>query len=669
MRSLLFIALLPPTCLAGVTPYSEYILAPSSRTILPPSVYRTNGTVTNPQSLLSSSENTTGPAIFNGNSSITFDYKQNIGGIVSITVGSVSSSNAVLGVTFTESNLWINGAASDATADAGLDSPLWFSVGDGPGTYTVGREFDRGAFRYLSVVSNSSGTVEVQRVEVQFTAAPEQDLQAYTGYFHSNDELLNRIWYAGAYTCQLCSIDPTQGDSLIWLNIINSTEVIELPVTIPWYNNYTITGGKTALVDGAKRDRLVWPGDIVVTAPSMFVSTGDMVSIRNSLDSLLALQNSSGALPYAGSPFQQTFKAYSFTYHLHNLLDVGLYYDYTEDLGYLQSVWNNFTLGLAFSLGHVDDTGLMNVSTSSDWLRVGMGGHNIEANAILYYTLNRGIELASILNDSGSAATWSLAADKIKTAANALLWDNSSSLYFDNETTTLHPQDGNSWAVLSNLTTSAQQNTAITTALRARWGPYGAPAPEVGSTPATVSPFIGYFEAAAHYLANNATAAHELLRTQWGFMLDDPQMTNSTFIEGFAADGGLAYAPYTNDARVSHAHGWSTGPTSLLMFRTAGLNIASAGGRTWTVAPKLGGLTSVEAGYVAPAGGFSIKVQADAGSELVNSLTFSTPTGTKGSVSLPGVVGSLRDVAGNEVTLVNGEATEVSGGNWTLLLS
>lgn len=415
MWSLLLTALALPACLGGVAPYSEHILAPSSRTIYPLSVYRTNGTVTNPQSLLSSNANTTGPAIFNGNSSITFDYGKNIGGIVSITVGSVSSPDAILGVTFTESNLWINGAASDATADAGLDSPLWFLVGDGPGTYTVGKEFDRGAFRYLSVVSNSSGTVEVQSVEVQFTAAPEQDLQAYTGYFHSNDQLLNRIWYAGkssphcgndwdkrligyfigAYTCQLCSIDPTQGDSLIWLNIINSTEVIELPVTIPWYNNYTITDGKTALVDGAKRDRLVCtfselaacdahedhtdsrpgPGDIVVTAPSMFVSTGDMESIRNSLDSLLVLQNSSGALPYAGSPFQQTEKTYSFTYHLHNLLDIGLYFDYTEDIDYLQSVWKNFTLGLGFSLGHVDGTGLMNVSTTADWLRVGMGGH------------------------------------------------------------------------------------------------------------------------------------------------------------------------------------------------------------------------------------------------------------------------------------------------------
>lgn len=277
MWSSLLTASLLQACFASATPYSDYILAPSSRTIYPASIHRTNGTITNTQSLLASSANTTGAAVFKGNSSITFDYGKNIGGIVSLTVGSVSEPNAVLGVTFTESSLWINGAASDATADAGLDTPLWLAVGAGPGTYTVGTEYNRGAFRYLSVVSNSSGTVEVQSVAVEFRAAPEQeDLRAYTGYFHSNDELLNRIWYAGkssrqsikcfdvmliiftgAYTCQLCSIDPTEGNSLIWLGIINSTEVIELPVTIPWYNNYTITGGKTALVDGAKRDRLV----------------------------------------------------------------------------------------------------------------------------------------------------------------------------------------------------------------------------------------------------------------------------------------------------------------------------------------------------------------------------------------------------------------------------
>lgn len=279
MKSLAILLPLAGTASAA-SAYSQYILAPSSRTVYPATLHRVNGSVSNAETLLASPN---GNATFRGNSSITFDYAKNVGGIVSLTVASSHPPGTVLGVTFTESSMWINGQACDGTADAGLDSPLWIDVGaDGPGTYTVDSEFERGAFRYLSLVSNSSEAVGVTAVAVNFTAAPTQELQDYSGYFHSDDELLNRVWYAGkfilfpvvnhtseteildlmlvepgAYTCQICSIDPQHGNSLIWLGVITSDQVIELPETVPWWNNYTITGGKTALVDGAKRDRIV----------------------------------------------------------------------------------------------------------------------------------------------------------------------------------------------------------------------------------------------------------------------------------------------------------------------------------------------------------------------------------------------------------------------------
>ena len=276
--------------------------------------------------------------------------------------------------------------------------------------------------------------------------------------------------------------------------------------------------------------------------------------------------------------------------------------------------------------------------------------------------------MANILNCTSYAANWTAVATMLKKAANLLLWDNSTSLFRDNETTSLYPQDGNSWAVVSNITNSAAQKTAITDALRSRWGPYGAPAPEANTTPETISPFISYFELLAHYSAGNATAALELTRLQWGFMLDDPRMTNSTFIEGFSVDGSLHYA-YTNDARVSHAHGWSTGPTSLLTFQTAGLRPVSAGSREWAVAPRLGGLENVEAGYIAPLGTFSIKAEGNKSSDMVTALSFSAPEGTIGSVSVPGVSGSLEDEKGNVIALVDGEASGVPGGDWKLITS
>lgn len=76
----------------------------------------------------------------------------------------------------------------------------YLPVGQGVGTYTVNREHARGGFRYLSLVNNGTGDVELTGVSVYFTAAPTQDLQNYAGYFHTNDELVNRVWYAGAYT-------------------------------------------------------------------------------------------------------------------------------------------------------------------------------------------------------------------------------------------------------------------------------------------------------------------------------------------------------------------------------------------------------------------------------------------------------------------------------------
>jgi len=47
------------------------------------------------------------------------------------------------------------------------------------------------------------------------------------------------------------------------------------------------------------------------------------------------------------------------------------------------------------------------------------------------------------VNDESSLAEWTAAAATLKQAANNLLWDEIIGLYKDNETTTLHPQDGN----------------------------------------------------------------------------------------------------------------------------------------------------------------------------------------------------------------------------------
>jgi hypothetical protein len=182
---------------------------------------------------------------------------------------------------------------------------------------------------------------------------------------------------------------------------------------------------------------------------------------------------------------------------------------------------------------------------------------------------------------------------------------------------------------VSNLTDSPEKVSSITRGLANRWTPYGAPAPEARNA---VSPFITSFELQAHLLANNASAALDLIRLQWGFMLDDPRMTNSTFIEGYDSTGELHYAPYKNDPVINFSHGWSTGPTSTLTLLVAGIQLTSAGGQTWKIAPALGDLTVLKAGFSTSLGWFEAETTAlDTGTVMVE---FETPKGTSGVVSV-----------------------------------
>jgi len=426
---------------------------------------------------------------------------------------------------------------------------------------------------------------------------------------------------------------------------------------------------------------------MAIAVPAVVVSTDDVISIENALNSLFAIQNqTTGVLPYAGRPF---FSVVSFTYHLYTLIGVADHYLYTVclpgtilldvfanrkmqgDINYLKSLWEQYKFALSFPLASIDESGLMNVTSPSDWLRFGMGGHNIEANSILYHTLNQAISLAEVLNDTANVSTWRDTAEGIKTAANNLLWDEQEGMYKDNETTTLMPQDGNAWAVVANLTLNAAQNALISSRLSSRWTPYGAPAPEAADA---ISPFISGFELQTHFLAQNTSAALALMRLQWGFMMDDPRMTNSTFIEGYSTTGQLHYAPYNNDARISHAHGWATGPTSTLTQHVAGVQLLSAGGATWRIAPSLGDLKFADAGFSTKLGFFGARTQI-LGDGVV--LDFEAPEGTTGEVRMPVLDCAGRVVmrgpgrlSGDHVVDVGkgGEAASVrgvAGGKWT----
>lgn len=216
---------------AAQVPFDEYILAPTSRVISPVSIYQSGGNVENAAALLASSRSALQShhsTSFAGNGSyVTLDFGKNVAGRVAFQVDAVSGSSDSIGFTFSESSMYISAQFCDAVTEGAFDLPQWFNDTT-PGRYEAGHDFQRGAFRYLTIVHNSTETISLSNVTVYWTTSPEMSSPtAYTGYFHSDNEKLNRVWYAGAYTNQICSADPTTGGAL------------GAPVA-GWHYNYTV---------------------------------------------------------------------------------------------------------------------------------------------------------------------------------------------------------------------------------------------------------------------------------------------------------------------------------------------------------------------------------------------------------------------------------------------
>ena len=178
------------TLVAATVPYQEYILAPTSRIIRPVGVFRTDGPSINPEALLIDNVGTGKSLVLTAfNASVTYDFRKNIAGYANV---KVSSTTGVVGVTFSESSLFVSSYACDSIADAGPDEPLLLNV-TGAGHYAAPPDKLRGAFRYLTVVNRGEGNLTVNDLWVEYTAMPHwDDLRNYTGWFHSDDEKLNR---------------------------------------------------------------------------------------------------------------------------------------------------------------------------------------------------------------------------------------------------------------------------------------------------------------------------------------------------------------------------------------------------------------------------------------------------------------------------------------------
>lgn len=618
---------------------------------------------------------------------VTFEFAENIGGRVCFEVEDVQN-DPYLVLSYSESPFFA-GRECDGSDESARDLPLRYAINK-PGLNCVGGSYIRGAFKYLTIfmpeydVPTEGGywhdghippkrvpakqtwyealaqkifgrelsvtydkskepRVTISAVWVNCTSFPSNpNGRAYTGYFDSSSSMLNRVWYAGAWTLQLSTIDPKEGGSLIQFN--RNFDHNSSPLG-SWYANFTVGNGTTITTDGAKRDRMVWPGDMTIAVPGIAVSTYDMLAVRNALNVIYDHQYHDGSMPYAGPPMGN-FGEFSDTYHLHSLIGTYIYVLYSGDLEWLEARWAAYKAALEVSIAKVDETGLLHVSSTSDWNRFGLTGHNIEASALLYEAVGNTLKLADWLTTKNQEEIdhWHNTRARMFKGINDILYCPQDGMYADNlgrrgchGNEKVLPQDGNGWALISGVFPSEDIALTVSENLRKRWNKYGAPAVEF---PNVMSPFSSSFELLGHSAAGNPDAAVELIELMWGYMLDGPGMTNSTLIEGYRVDGYVHYPAYWQVARNSHAHGWAAGPTTALMQGILGIKLQSPLGKTWTIEPQLSKwLSYARGGFATKLGKFEVDIslmRSLSTNRKIEALNVNVPKNTSGSIKWGG---------------------------------
>jgi hypothetical protein len=71
---------------------------------------------------------------------------------------------------------------------------------------------------------------------------------------------------SGQVICPLLSVLGVDSGQLVGVctGIPNFVDELVIRVEVPSVGNYTIANGSSTITDGAKRDRLVWPGDMSI---------------------------------------------------------------------------------------------------------------------------------------------------------------------------------------------------------------------------------------------------------------------------------------------------------------------------------------------------------------------------------------------------------------------
>ena len=503
-----------------------------------------------------------------------------------------------------------------------------------------------GAYRYVRMDVHE-GAARLDYAYVRFTSrrTTADDL---AGYFLCDDELLNRVWYAGVYTLDLCTIRSNEGCST---------------------GDRTIGRGEWSLVDGSKRDRMIWTGDLFIGSGVDFVSRTDHLAAVDSLDYLAGWQRPGGRLPGCSPVGALGLGAYLFLeYNLFWVLTAWDQYLFSGDMARLEERYR-VTRGVLEHVARRTRGGLVHVgpASSGTWCwSLSRGGKASFINVLFELALQKAALMADALGHGQEAEAYRQQSWQLRQMINEFLWDEDRGIYVESDGDRAHvPLDANAVAVLSGVA-QERRRRIIDYLLVHHDGPFGLvnvdPAYDrtsygVGFHNRRAIGFPNYFAARAMFEAGNDDAALDVIRRCFGHMAaSDPASTMWEFI----GEDGRPEMSY-----VGLGHAWSAGATVLLTQYVLGVRPLEAGYVRFVVSPHLGGLRHVEGRVPTPHGPIFVKLDLGDRGLLVY---LDVPAGTLAELRVPEEYGAWEDSAGARGT-ADGEGLTVGAGSRCMLFT
>ena len=479
-------------------------------------------------------------------------------------------------------------------------------------------KYVQGGQQYQMISLTTPGSVSLGSVGIQvmhYVAAADD----YRGHFLCSDENLNRIWYASAYTVQT--------------NMLPIGKALAPPIS----NEIPV------IVDGAKRDRSVWSGDLVVQGPVNYYSTFATEYVRDSIKLLGSNANADGRVStnlnaewpvHAGVGPPPHERIYSSNYTLWWVRVLADYYLFTGDKKFLLEEWPTLTKEMAWAADQVGKDGLFitNSKNGHDWDYY--DGPKLGAvtgfNALYYRVLLDSSKLADAIGEHDQATQYRSRAIALKTAINNKLFNSDTGVYdiSDQERGTI-AQDANVFPILFGVAQEEKVAPILAKLKDSLWTANGPKPFAADRYKPLISPFISGFELMARFEAGDDRSGFDLLSRLWRPMSGPGKDGTSTVWENLTLDGKPGLGMNT-----SLAHGWSAMPAVALSSQVLGIQPSAPGYATWSIHPHPGIVDWAEGSVATPAGPIEVRWDHSQGSPQFN-LHVSAPKETAGQIALP----------------------------------